>query len=71
MERLVGIAHIAKVLVRDVEIQREQELKHLTNRRCQKPSFSYGEYLLGNLAEKIGCEKPTSQQVEAIYREIW
>lgn len=71
MENLVGVVRIAKILIRDMEIQKEQEVKHLTNRRCQKPTFSYGEYLVESLAEKIGCEKLTLQQVEALYREIW
>lgn len=71
MEKLVGTVHIAKTLIKDMAMQKEQEIKHLANSRCQKPSFSYGEYLLGNLAEKIGSEKPTGKQVEAIYREIW
>ena len=71
MEKICRVLEISKLLVKEAKTQKEQEIKHLNNKRCKEPTFAYARYLLECLAEKLECEKPTGEETEKIIRAMW
>ena len=66
-----GIINLSKMLVNAINETKEQEKKYLENPRCKKPTFSNAKYPLTELAESIGLEPPTDDEIELLCRRAW
>lgn len=71
MEKIEIALSTAKVIVRTMEEEKMQEIKHLSNPRCKKPNFAHLEYLIGCFAKYLGEPAPTSDEIEKLVRSLW
>ncbi len=66
-----GIVNLSQMLVTAMNEAKEQEIKHLTNARCKKPSFSRVQYALSELAIRMDLTPPTLEETENLIRRSW
>lgn len=59
-----GIVNFSKMLVQGMEEAKEQEIKHLSNPRCKKPSFANAHFALCELAVRMNLTPPTEEETE-------